>query len=210
MSVREYIVRGPLASEHIVQFFDSDESRVECVADFLAEGYRAGEPAIVVARPANWSGTREQLEAQGIPVQQAIDEGMIVARDADDVLRQISRHGSPDANAFEIAVGRPVAALARRGPRVRAYGEMVDLLAMRGELADTIKLESLWNALAERTPLFLLCGYSAAHFVATTTHRALREICAAHSGVHRHAQDPLATWLLNTAHNAPGAASITH
>ena len=72
---------------------------------------------------------------------------MIVVRDADDMLRQISRNGSPDANAFEIVVGRPVAALARRGRRVRAYGEMVDLLAMRGELADAIKLETLWNDL---------------------------------------------------------------
>ena len=193
-----------MASEHIVQFFDSDESRVECVGDFL------GEPVIVVARPANWSGARERLEAQGIPVQWAIDEGMIVVRDAADTLRQLSRNGSPDANAFEIVVGRAVAALARRGRRIRAYGEMVDILAMRGELADAIKLESLWNDLGERTPFFLLCGYSAAHFVATATHRALREICAAHTGVHRHVQDPLATWLLNTAHNAPGAASITH
>jgi hypothetical protein len=210
MSVRECVVRGPIASEHIVQFFDSDESRVECVADFLAEGYRAGEPVIVVARPANWASAFEQLEAQGIPVQRAIDEGMFVIRDAADTLQQLSRNGSPDANAFEIVVGRPVTALARRGRRVRAYGEMVDMLALRGELADAIKLEALWNGLAERTPLFLFCGYSAAHFVATGTHRALREICAAHSGVHRHAQDPLANWLLNSAHNAPGAASITH
>jgi hypothetical protein len=56
----------------------------------------------------------------------------------------------------------------------------------------------------------LLCGYAAAHFVASATHRALREICGAHTGVHRHAQDPLATWLLNSAHNAPGASSLTH
>ena len=75
---------------------------------------------------------------------------------------------------------------------------------------DAIKLEHLWNRLSERAPLFLLCGYSAAHFVATATHRALRDICSAHSSVHRNAQDPLATWLLNTAHNAAGASAMTH
>ena len=77
-------------------------------------------------------------------------------------------------------------------------------------MVDAIKLEHLWCALGERVPFFLMCGYSAAHFVATATHRALREICGAHTAVHRHSQDPLATWLLNAAHNAPGASAITH
>lgn len=211
MTVRESIVRGSIASEHIVQFFDSDESRAECVAAFLAEGFRAGEPAIVVSRPRNWAGVVAQLVAEGIPVQQAITDGLIVVKDADDTLRRISRNGSPVAEAFETVVSKAVANLHKgQGRRVRAYGEMVDMLAQRGEFADAIKLEALWNRLGERVPFFLMCGYSAAHFVATATHRALREICCAHSSVHRHAQDPLATWLLNSAHNAPGAASITH
>ena len=212
MTVRERVVRGPIASEHIVQFFDSDESRAECVAAFLADGVRAGEPAIVVARPANWTAMVEQLEVQGIPVKQAMTDGLIVMKQADDTLRRISRNGSPAADAFDAVVGKTVANLAQRGRgrRVRAYGEMVDMLAQRGELADAMSLEAMWNGLGERVPFFLMCGYAAAHFVASATHRALREICAAHSSVHRHAQDPLATWLLNSAHNAPGAASITH
>jgi DcmR-like sensory protein len=210
MTVRECVVRSSIASEHIVQFFDSDESRAERVADFLADGHRQGEPAIVVAQPANWASMVEQLEARDVPVHKAIKDGMIVVKDANDTLRRLSRTGSPDPDAFETIVGKPVSGLAGRGTRVRAYGEMVDMLAQREELADAIKLESLWNRLGERVPFCLLCGYSAAHFVATATHRALREICNAHSGVHRHAQDPLATWLLNSAHNAPGAAAITH
>jgi hypothetical protein len=210
MTVRERVVRGSIASEHIVQFFDSDESRAECVAAFLADGYRAGEPAIVVARPVNWASMSELLQAQSIPVQQAITDGMIVVHDANEALRRISRSGSPDGEAFDAIVGKAVGRLAHRGPRVRAYGEMVDMLAQRGELPDAIKLEALWNRLGERIPFLLLCGYSAAHFVPTAAHRALRDICAAHSSVHRHAQDPLATWLLNSAHNAPGATAITH
>ena len=210
MTVRERIARGPIASEHIVQFFDSDESRAECAAAFLAEGYHHGEPAIIVARPSNCAGTVEQLEALGVPVQAAITGGMIVVKDVNDTLRRISRIWIPDAEAFENVVGKALAGLAGRGTRVRVYDEMVDILAQRSELQEAIKLEHLWNRLGERVPFFLLCGYSAAHFVATATHRALREICSAHSGVHRHAQDPLATWLLNSAHNAPGASAITH
>jgi hypothetical protein len=180
------------------------------VAEFLGEGIANGEPAIVVAKPSNWAATLEYLEDRGVRVRRALDEGMLVVRDAEDTLRRICRHEVPDATAFEHVVGKAVAGLSSRGGRIRAYGEMVDILAQNAELADAIKLETLWNKLAERTPFFLLCGYSAAHFVATSTHRALREICAAHSSVQRHAQDPLATWLLNSAHDTPGSASITH
>lgn len=210
MTVRECVARGSVASEHIVQFFDSDESRAECVAGFLAEGIANREPAIIVAKPKNWTATLAQLADRGVPVQRAIDEGMVVVKDADETLKRICRNGVPDASAFQNVVGKAVGGLALRGGRVRAYGEMVDMLAESGELADAIKLETLWNRIGERTPFLLLCGYAAAHFVATATHRALRDICSAHSSVHRHAQDPLATWLLNTAHNAPGATSLTH
>jgi hypothetical protein len=210
MTVRECVVRGSVASEHVVQFFDSDESRAECVAAFLADGIANNEPVIIVAQPKNWTLTLAQLEDRRVPVQRAIDEGMVVVKNADETLRRICRNGVPDATAFEHVVGKAVGNLALRGGRVRAYGEMVDMLAQNGELQDAIKLETLWNRLGERTPFFLLCGYGAAHFVSTATHRALRDICSAHSSVHRHSQDPLATWLLTTAHNAPGAAAITH
>jgi hypothetical protein len=210
MSVRECVIRGAVASEHIVQFFDSDESRAECVAGFLAEGFDAGETAIVVAKSRNWTAIVEQLEARKIDVKKQIAAGKLVVKDAPEMLRRLSRNGSPDATAFGSVVGTAVEALSRGGGRVRAYGEMVDILAQGGELADAIRLEALWNALGERVPFYLLCGYAAAHFVSSSTHRALRDICASHTGVHRHAHDPLATWLLNSAHNAAGAAAITH
>lgn len=210
MTVRNHVIRGAVASEHIVQFFDSDESRADNVASFLAAGYRAGEPMVVIARPLNWTLMTQRLQFLGVPVQSAIDRGTLVVKNANHTLDEISRSGSPDAAAFEAVVGKAVTTLSRRG-RVRAYGEMVDTLAQRGEITDAIKLEHLWNDLGARVSFFLMCGYSAAHFVSTGTHRALLDICKAHSAVHHHTQDPLANWLLNTAYNgAPGSAALRH
>jgi DcmR-like sensory protein len=206
MTVRECVAGGPVTSEHKVQLFDSDESRVECAAAFLAEGYQLGEPLVVIARPANWTAIVERLEARQIPVEQLIDEGMLVVRDANDLLRRLTRNGLPDTVAFEALISNPVRELARRG-RVRAYGEMVDLLAQRLELTEAIKLEACWNELGARTSMSLMCGYCAAHFVATNTHRALRQICRSHSDVERNSQDPLATWLLDSAHALARAES---
>ncbi|HVD94422.1 MAG TPA: MEDS domain-containing protein [Vicinamibacterales bacterium] len=203
MTVRESIIKGQVSSDHVVQFFDSDESRAACVATFLAEGYRAGERLFVVARRSNWAAIVAQLETMDVPVQQAIAGSRLIGRDADDTLRRLSRKGSPDAMLFDEVVGGAVADLQEPGGRVRIYGEMVDMLAQRGELRDAIRLETLWNDLGERTSYSLMCGYSAAHFVSSSTHRAMRDICGAHSCVHRHANDQLASWLLTAAHNRP-------
>ena len=210
MAVRNRTIRGNVSSEHIVQFFDTDESRARNVAVFLAQGHALGEPLIVVVRPSSWMGISQQLEALGVPVQEAIAEGMLLVQDADETLRRLSRGGALDPALYEQTVAKAVTSLARKG-RVRAYGEMVDILAQRGDLKDAVRLEGLWNDLSERVPIFLMCGYSAAHFVSTSTHRALLEICKAHSGVHRDLQDPLGEWLLTAAHNgAASSATLRH
>jgi len=205
MTVRDRVVAGA-ASEHIVQFFDSDESRVETVAGYLAEGYRRGEPLVVVARSSNWTAIVEHLQALNVPVQKLIAREALLFKDATDTLRQLSRNGVPDAGAFEALIAPAVLRMARRG-RVRAYGEMVDILAQRTDMLDVLRLEHFWNDLAERTALSLMCGYSAAHFVATNTHAALRHICRAHTHVHRSTADPLASWLLASAHPGSGESA---
>lgn len=205
MTVQESVVRGA-TSRHIVQLFDSDESRVEAVAAFLAEGHRHGDALIAVARPSNWTAIVERLEAMDVPVKALVSSGTLVARDAHETLSRLSRRDSLDAGAFQSVVAKAVLALGRRG-RIRAYGEMVDILAQRIDLADALTLENLWNDLAARTPLDLMCGYSAAHFVTGNTHRALREICRAHTHVHSVPHDPMAGWILTSAHNQPDGES---
>jgi hypothetical protein len=129
-------------------------------------------------------------------------------KDAEATLQRLSRGGSPVSALFDATVGEAVRALSGKG-RVRAYGEMVDMLAQRGDLNDAVTLEGFWNDLSERVPIFLMCGYSAAHFVSTSTHRALLDICKAHSGIHRDVQDPLGDWLLTSAHDAARSSAWT-
>jgi DcmR-like sensory protein len=207
MSVRERVVRGKVTSEHVVQFFDSDESRIDAVTRFLGEGHRAGGALIVVARAVNWTGILEELQRHKVPVQQALADGRILYLDAIETLNRLSRHGTPDATLFDEVIAKPVSRM-QRGGRLYAYGEMVDILAQRGDLSDAILLEAFWNRLAGRVTLSLMCGYSAAHFVSTTTHRALRDICSAHTHVHAAPVDPLAGWLLNSAHNTSDLSSL--
>jgi len=210
MGVRERVAPRRLEWVHACQFFDSDESRAETAATFLAEGLRGGEHVIVIARPLHWAAITQYLEAAGVPVEREIRHGRLIVKDAMDMLRRLSPSGVPAEAAFEATVGVAVRGLAELGP-LRAYGEMVDILAQRGELRETVHLEELWNELGAEVGFSLLCGYAAAHFVSPAAHQALRDICAGHSMVHRHEQDALANWLLTAAHHpVTRASSVSH
>ena len=63
---------------------------------------------------------------------------------------------------------------------VRAYGEMVDVLWKDGATAAAIRLEMLWNELAGRHSLSLLCGYAMGNFYKEA---AVEDICSHHTHV---------------------------
>jgi hypothetical protein len=88
--------------------------------------------------------------------------------------------------------------LVAHGRPVRVYGEMVDNLAVRGDYAHAILLESMWNALATRYTFTLFCGYSAISFGDPRRGDMLRKICAAHTHVSADDRDPLGAFLVAT------------
>jgi hypothetical protein len=63
---------------------------------------------------------------------------------------------------------------------IRAYGEMVDVLWKDDLHAAAIRLEMLWNQLANARRFSLLCGYSMGSFYKDA---AFHEICRQHTHV---------------------------
>src|SRR3954468_15379742 len=138
MPVQEHVAQGAEPSGHVCQFFDSDESRADAVAVFVADGLRQGDRVLAVVRPVQWVLVTERLSSAGIDSEREVASGTLVVKDAVATLRRLSRHGAPDQAAFDETVGTAVRRLAELG-RLRAYGEMVDILAQRGELPDALK-----------------------------------------------------------------------
>jgi hypothetical protein len=68
----------------------------------------------------------------------------------------------------------------RKDCLVRAYGEMVDVLWRAGQTVAAVRLEMLWNELAQNQSFALLCGYSMGHFYKDAAHH---EICGLHTHV---------------------------
>jgi hypothetical protein len=90
----------------------------------------------------------------------------LIMVDAAEMLSRFMHDGMPDAVRFRDAM-IPVIEQACRGRKecvIRAYGEMVDVLWQAGQTAAAIRLEMLWNQLAQTHSFALLCGYSMGHF----------------------------------------------
>src|SRR5688572_13893461 len=151
---------------HAVQFYGTDESLFTTVAGFISEGLIAGQPAIVIATPAHCQAIVAELARRLIDVPAAKHIGDLVCMDAEETLATFMDGESPDPDAFKRHVGDVIAQTlgGRVRTAVRAYGEMVDILWKQGKPEAAIRLEILWNDLAQTHSFELLCGYSIGNF----------------------------------------------
>jgi hypothetical protein len=151
---------------HAVRFYESRESLANIVGKFLGEGFIAGLPAIVIATPHHRDAIRTVLAGHYFDLSRLEAANDLIMVDAAEMLSRFMHEGMPDAIRFRDAM-IPVIEQACRGRAecvIRAYGEMVDVLWQAGQTAAAIRLEMLWNQLAQTHSFALLCGYSMGHF----------------------------------------------
>ena len=182
--------------EHTVQMFNDPESLGREVAAFFHEGLTAGDNLMLVARPAHIEAIAGALAALGSPMSGLVDAARLTIADAETTLGAFMYNGRPSERLFDEVVGAAVRRLAAGQRRIRAYGEMVDILADEDNLQASEQLEDLWNDLMTRIPVHLRCGYRSANFVVPRTAHSLRAICGRHARVHTTESDLLANWLL--------------
>jgi len=183
-------------SEHFVQLFDSSKSLADTVSDFLIGGLERGDNAMLAAIPEHRELLSRRLDERGWNVRKAVAANRLVVVDAVQTLDQFMRMDAPNPAAFDELVGTAVRRLSNGG-RVWIYGEMVDVLAARGNYRGAQQLEALWNGLGKRESFTLFCGYASGHFGDPKTARALAAICDTHDHVQRKADDILAEYLLD-------------
>ena len=166
------------------------------MATFLIGGLERNENVLVVATPEHRELLSRRLDQAGWNAHKLVAANRMVIADAVQTLDKFMRRDSPSPIAFDEVVGTRVRQLAD-GKRLWIYGEMVDVLAARGNLRAAQLLEEMWNALGERECFTLFCGYASGHFGDPRAAKALAGICAAHDHVHRKSGDILAEFLLD-------------
>jgi hypothetical protein len=151
---------------HAVHFYTDDWAWCRTVAGFIEEGVRRREVVIAVVTPLHRTLIVEHLLNLGLPVAELLRTQAIRLFDASETLRLFVTESGPDSELFHRHIVGTVRATAEaRSPaRVRAYGEMVDLLTREGRVDQAVRLEQLWNDVAITLDLTLLCGYAKSSF----------------------------------------------
>jgi PAS domain S-box-containing protein len=175
---------APAALEHRVQFYKSPEFLGTAVGGFLAEGVKAGQPLLVIARPEHRQAFCRHLETRGVDHHDEQRSGRLTFLDARETLATFMVDDMPDWDLFRQSIGAVLArtAVQGRGP-TRAYGEMVDILSREGHSAAALRLEELWNELGRTYRFELLCAYALETFSTVTDGDQFQSVCRLHSHV---------------------------
>jgi PAS domain S-box-containing protein len=176
----------PHGGSHAVHFYENDDELSARVAAFIGEALRAGEPAVIIAAPAHRQQFIAGLAAMNIDVEAERTGGNLTILDASAVLGKFMVGNAPDRELFTRVVGSLLESIGTRGNRrvkVRAYGEMVDLLWRDANQSAAIALEEMWTDLGAVYQFDLLCAYAMATLAAGTSATGVREICGEHTHV---------------------------
>jgi hypothetical protein len=151
---------------HAVRFYEDSDSLCRIVGEFIGSGLEQGEPAVVIATPAHTLAIDECLRARRLDVDALKRLGDYITVDASEALGMFMDDALPNSRAFRHNMSQTIrlASRGRENVTVRAYGEMVDLLWKDGLEAAAIRLETLWNELANAHDFKLLCGYAMGNF----------------------------------------------
>jgi signal transduction histidine kinase len=172
---------------HVVQFYSNDSFLFDALSRYIGTALGAGDSAVVIATPAHVDGLNQRLRARGLDIARFMRSGRYFVLDAAETLAKFMRHGQPDPELFVKTVGDLVARASSSAegkcPRVAAFGEMVALLWADGNADAAIKLEQLWNDLAQTHSFSLRCAYPLAGFHDDTHAEPFLKICSEHSAV---------------------------
>jgi hypothetical protein len=188
MSDEHFILSGATKGDHIAQAYQTVDQLVETAGLFLGIGLRRGDPALVIATKLHWDQCAQFLKDAGLDVDDAIRTGLLTVFDADEILKGFMAPDGPDETKFRASVGAVMVRIcheAPRGTKLRAYGELVDLLCSRDDLESALRLEAFWNALSKELPFSLLCSYRADPDN-VTTREMIRSVGELHSHLIAH------------------------
>ena len=175
---------------HVAGFYSDDRRLLDDLTQFVGAALKAGNAAIVVATESHRDSLLPRLQAYGLDVGAAIEQGRYVALDAAETISAFMVNDQPDPVRFLELLGDLIvtAREAAKGehPRVSVFGECVNLLWVQGNAEAAIQMEKLGNKLTKIHDVDILCGYSLGSVVGGMDDRVFQRICAEHSAVYSH------------------------
>ena len=177
------VVADAAPSDHIVQLYQDQDFLNRAVCRFAGAALANGEGIILVPTLTHWNGIRPRLEAEGVDVAGAQKRGQLTVVDADELLPRFMQDAMPDSSLF-LGLAGDVVWRARAGgryQRVRWWGEMVNVLWERGDVAASMNLEDLFDQLAKKHDIAIFCSFLMDNFNGEVHARMLPRLGTNHS-----------------------------
>lgn len=179
------LLADPGEDGHIVQLYQDDDFYGEAISHFAAEGLVRGESIILVATKPHWENIVRRLRGKGFDVEALFRDGQLTLLDADGTLPIFMNGTHPEGKIFK-PLAKQTIAKARAGgkfPRVRWWGEMVNVLYVDGNTRGSHRLEELFDEVAHEESIAIFCSFLMDKFDPKIYEEAFGNVCRTHSHV---------------------------
>jgi DNA-binding NarL/FixJ family response regulator len=170
---------------HEVQFYSDDAVFLDSFAHFIGTALKSGRGAIAVITESHRGGLVSRLQAQGLDVDAATQQGTFIQLDVAETLSTFMVNGMPDTTRFFEIAGGLIEAAAKAARQehygVVVCGECSPTLWAEGKADAAIRVEQLFNQVGKAFGLDLLCGYALSSFHDEEDAHVFQSICAEHS-----------------------------
>jgi DNA-binding NarL/FixJ family response regulator len=172
---------------HQAHFYADDESLLLDFTRFVESALKAGNTAIVIATESHRKSLLQRLQAHGVDYAAAIEQGRYIPLDVAELLSKFLVNDLPDPVRFSKVAGDLIMAAAKAAEgedlRVAACGECAPKLWAQGNADAAVQLEYLWDKIARKYGVDILCGYVPTSFQREQESDVYERICAEHSSV---------------------------
>jgi DcmR-like sensory protein len=176
------LLTDPAQDDHVVQLYQDLEFYGEAISIFACAGLRKGESVIIVATNPHWKVIGPRIEANGFDLQGLKEQGQLTLLNADETLPRFMLEGMPDGDVFKEIAGDVIlrARAGGRYPKVRWWGEMVNVLWEQGNTPASLRLEELFHELANIHSIAIFCSFLMDTFNKDIYGGPLQGVCRTH------------------------------
>jgi DNA-binding NarL/FixJ family response regulator len=175
------------AHSHEVGFYCDEQSLLDGFTLFAGTALKTAKAAIVLATERHQEALLARLQASGLDMSTAIEQGRYVALQPAETLSSFMVDGLPDPVRFHKAAVDLIVKTAESvdgdTSRVTACGECAPLLWQSGNAEAAVRLEQLWDEIGKSYEVQIFCGYLLASFQGGIGSFVFERICKVHSAV---------------------------
>lgn len=172
--------------DHALQFYEAESYLYSAISSFILPTFFSTESAsVIIATRTHLDALEVHLREQNLVPGQLKDRGQLVVLDADEILLAIMPGGSLDIDLFDQYLRKLFPDVQSKFPKVRVYGELVNILCEQGNYELARQLEVAWERFLSEPDrnVALLCGYNMGVFEAEGLSEVFQQICLNHSKV---------------------------